>query len=86
MKKEIKVEMKVEVLCAVCKNIMQERCSICADSAVLTVQCNAQSFFKLCQGAEEGAIQASLVVGFFWGFYFYNQPNQHSEGVVYEME
>jgi hypothetical protein len=37
--------MKVEVLCAVCKNRMQVRCSIYADGAVLTVQCDAQKFF-----------------------------------------
>ncbi len=50
------------------------------DNAVLTMQCDAQSYFKLWQGAEGKAIQASLEVVFF-GFLFFNQPNQHSEGV-----
>jgi hypothetical protein len=51
------------------------------DDAVLTMQCDAQSYLKLWQGAEGKAIQASLEVGFFFGFLFLYQPNQHSEGV-----
>jgi hypothetical protein len=40
----VEKEMKVEVLCAVCKNRMQSEVLYCVDSAVLTVQCNAQRF------------------------------------------
>jgi hypothetical protein len=36
---------------------------------MMTMQCDAQSYFELCQGAEGKAIQASLEVGvFFWVF------------------
>jgi hypothetical protein len=51
-----------------------------ADNAVLTVRCNAQNYLKRHQGAEEYALQSSLLfVVFFWVFSF--ESNQHSIGV-----
>ncbi len=41
------------------------------DNAVLTVRCNAQSYFKLWQGAERKAIQTSVVIDFFLGVFIF---------------
>ncbi len=37
-------EVKVKILCSLCKNRVQSEVPYYADNVVLTVQCNAQSF------------------------------------------
>jgi hypothetical protein len=74
--------MKVEILCAVRKKKMQVRCSIYADRAVLTVQSDAQNFLAVSGSRGESYTGFIISWCFFLGFCFYNQPNQHSEGVV----
>ncbi len=69
--KEIKMEIKVEVLCAVRKNKMQVRCSVCADRAVLTVQSDAQNFLAVSGSRRES--YTGFIISwcfFFFGFLF----------------
>ncbi len=68
--------MKVEVLCAVCRNSMQVRCSIYADGAVLTVQCSAQNFSSCVREPKKSYADFIISRCFFWIFVFMiNQIN-----------
>ncbi len=66
---------KVKIFCSLCENRVQDEMPYYADNVVLSaVQC--PEFFRLCQGAEEKAMQTSLAVFFWGGLCFYiNQIN-----------
>jgi hypothetical protein len=63
---------------------MQSEVSYYVDSAVLTVQCKCPEFLGYIREPKRKLyrLHYSWV---FLGFCFLYQPNQHSEGVVYEM-
>ncbi len=75
----------MKVLCAACKNRLQSEVLYYVDNAVLTMQCNAQSFFQAISGSRRESYTGFIRSWFFWVFVFIIDQINTARGLDNEM-